>query len=188
MQQIRSLQNYFLVATPKLTGSFWQNAVVYLCDHSLGEGSMGIMVSHPLQDVTFDAITQELDISPTNHSQKPPILTGGPVEKNRGFILHDDGYTHESTLDLAPHVHLTATSDIVSKIANGTAPKNLNFCLGYAGWSPGQLEEEIADNSWLMMQAEPHILYKTPAKERHKACLAHLRVDPTRMAPTQGHA
>ena len=187
---IQTLQNYFLIATPAMAGSFWEDAVIYICEHDQHEGTMGIMINQPAQDVTFDEITKDMAIPSSKYNQAPIILTGGPVEVNRGFILHDDGYSHESTLDLAPHIHLTATTEIVGKIAQGKAPENLNFCLGYAGWDAGQLEDEIAENSWLMMEAEPDIMYKTPVTERHQACLARLGIDAdaSRMSAIAGHA
>lgn len=188
MGNIQTLQNYFLIATPAMAGSFWENAVIYICEHDQQDGTMGIMVSHPSKDITFDEITREMKIPTTKYNQDPIILMGGPVEANRGFILHDDGYSHESTLDLAPRIHLTATNEIVGKIAEGKAPANLNFCLGYAGWDAGQLEDEIAENSWLMMEADPEILYNTPITERHQACLQQLGIDPSRMSALSGHA
>lgn len=187
MSHVQSFKNYFLIATPALAETFWADGVIYICEHSNTEGTMGIMVSHPAPEVTFDEITRELDL-PKPKADRPIILAGGPVETGRGFVIHDDGYSHESTLDLAPHIHLTATTEIVSKIAEGTAPKNLNFCLGYAGWDAGQLEEEIAENSWLMLEADPEILYNTPATKRHQACLAKLGIDAARMSSIAGHA
>lgn len=193
MKCLTSLQNYFLVATPSLAGSFWQKAVIYMCEHDPDEGSMGIMVNNPLPDITFSHVVKGLNLppaanTPTAHGNEPIILTGGPVETNRGFVLHDEHYTHESTLHLAPHIHLTATADIVRHIAQGHATQNLNFCLGYAGWSAGQLEEEIAENSWLMLEADPEILYKTPTTERYQACLSRLGINPERISTIYGHA
>lgn len=184
---METLENYFLIATPALNDTFWADGVIYVCEHSKTEGSMGIMISHPSSDVTFDEVAQELNL-PEPRGDKPIILTGGPVETNRGFVIHDDGYHHESTVDLAPRIHLTATPEIVGKIAEGNAPKNLNFFLGYAGWDAGQLEEEIAENSWLMLEADPEILYNTPATRRHQACLDKLGIDASRMSAIAGHA
>ena len=184
---MESLQNYFLIATPALNDTFWAEGVVYVCEHSNTEGTLGIMVSHPSTEVTFDEVAKEMNL-PKPIGDQPIILNGGPVETNRGFVLHDDGYSHESTLDLGPRVHLTATTEILNKIAEGTAPKNLNFCLGYAGWDAGQLEEEIADNSWLMLEADPDILYNTPATKRYQACLDKLGIDAARMSMIAGHA
>ena len=184
---MENLTNYFLIATPLLHETYWAERVIYICQHSAVDGAMGMVINQPSTDITFNEVATELDIKPLQQNQ-PLILMGGPVESHRGFVLHDDGYHHDATLDLAPNVHLTATLDIVEKIANGTAPLNFNFCLGYAGWDAGQLEEEIAENNWLMLKACPDILYQTPATKRYQACLDQLGVDSARMSAVSGHA
>ena len=184
---MENLKNYFLIATPALHDTFWAEGVIYICQHDPIEGTMGMLINQPSTDITFNEVAKELDIKPLKSTQ-PLILTGGPVESHRGFVLHDEGYRHEDTLDLAPRVHLTATPEIVEKIADGTAPQNFNFCLGYAGWDAGQLEEEIAENNWLMLEADTQILYQTPATKRYQACLDKLGVDSARMSAISGHA
>ena len=186
---MQSLQNYFIIATPTLHDTFWADSVIYVCDYGHKEGALGFMISQPSTEITFNEVVKELEIPARDCSQNQPIiLNGGPLESHRGFVLHDDGYSHESTLHLAPRIHLTATTEIISKIAKGTAPKNFNFCLGYAGWDAGQLEEEIAENSWLMVEADPKILYNIPATKRHQACLDKLGIDRERISMVAGHA
>lgn len=181
------LENTLLVASPALMDTPWENTVIYICSHS-DEGTMGVVINRPLEDITFEEIAKDLEIPRSSIGHDPIIYSGGPVEVNRGFVLHDDGYQHESTMKLAPHINLSATSDIVGAIAQGTAPESLNFCLGYAGWSGGQLEQELVENSWLTLPADTDILYNTPAHKRHAACLKKLGIDLARISAPMGSA
>ena len=181
------LENTLLVATPTLNDTPWENTVIYICSHTAA-GTMGVVINRPLEDITFGEITSELEIPRSSTGGDPIIYSGGPVEINRGFVLHNDGYQHESTLQIAPHINLSATADIVSAIARGTAPKELNFCLGYAGWDGGQLEQELVENSWFTLTADTDILYKTPPEKRYEACLKKLGLDPSRLSVSHGRA
>ncbi len=184
---LTTLQNSLILATPNLRDSVWESAVIYICVHS-DEGTMGVVINQPLTDVNFKEIAKDLSIPQNSQSQDPTIFFGGPVEADRGFVLHDDGYNHETTMCLAPHIHLSSTSDIIREIAQGSAPSNMNLCLGYAGWSAGQLEQEIAENSWLTIDADTDIIYKTQPKKRYAACLQKMGIDPSRVAISFGHA
>lgn len=181
------LQNSLLVATPTLMDTPWENTVIYICAHG-DDGAMGIVINRPLDDISFAEITRELEIPQSSRGQNPIIYSGGPVEANRGFVLHGDGYNHETTMHIAPGMNLSATSDIVGAIAQGTAPTALNFCLGYAGWDGGQLEQELLENSWFSMPADTDIIYKTPPEDRYAACLKKMGLDPARMSAFAGHA
>ncbi len=181
------LQNTLLVASPALNDTPWENTVIYICSHS-EEGTMGVVINRPLEDITFTEITSELEIPRSSSAGDPVIFSGGPVEINRGFVLHNDGYQHESTMRIAPNINLSATSDIVTAIARGTAPEDLNFCLGYSGWDSGQLEQELVENSWFTLSADTDILYKTPPEQRHDACMKKLGLDPSRISVPHGSA
>jgi putative transcriptional regulator len=108
---------------------------------------------------------------------EPIVDRGGPVENTRGFVLHTGEYHLKNTIPLGPDIALSAQADIVSDIARGQGPRQLNFCLGYAGWAAGQLETELHTNSWLVVPADAHILFKTPAEERYMAATRKLGVD-----------
>ena len=186
-ETMSTFQNHLLVATPNLSGSDWQNAGIYMCSHT-EEGAMGVIINQPMDDVSFNEIAESMDVDLAPRVDEPIIFAGGPVEDNRGFVLHSEGYEHESTMDIGPHIKLSATADIVTAIAQGLGPRDLNFCLGYAGWSPGQLEQEIADNSWLVLPADLDVIFHIPAAQRYTSCLSKLGLDLGRMPASHGHA
>jgi len=181
------LENTLLIATPALMDSPWENAVIYICAHST-EGSMGVVINRPLEDIRFSEIARELEIPESSRSTNPIIYSGGPVEANRGFVLHADGYQHETTMNIAPNMNLSASVDIVGAIAQGTAPTELNFCLGYAGWDAGQLEQELIQNSWFTVSADHQIIYHTAPEKRYAACLKKIGLDPARITALFGRA
>ncbi len=172
---IHSLQGCFLVASSHLNRSRFEHSVIYICSHD-PKGAMGVTINQPSKEVTFDDIADSLGIEEmvTMKRNAPLIFNGGPVESNRGFIVHDMKYSIKTTVPVTPTVALSATSDIVNDIALGGGPANMNFCLGYAGWAAGQLEEEIAKDSWLIVPEDEEILFKTPFKDRYDACTAKL--------------
>lgn len=149
---------------------------------------MGVVINRPLEDVNFSEITRELEIPRNSSGGDPIIYSGGPVEANRGFVLHADGYQHKTTMNIAPNMNLSASVDIVGAIAQGTAPAELNFCLGYAGWDGGQLEQELIKNSWFTLPADHDIIYHTAPEKRYAACLKKLGIDPARITALIGNA
>lgn len=181
-----SLRNHFLIAMPGLQDPIFSRSLTYICDHS-EEGAMGIVVNQPME-ITFGDIFAQLEL--IDHAQLggKPVLSGGPVNTERGFVLHKDTGNWESTMHITPDVHLTASRDIVNAIAENNGPANALFALGYAGWSAGQLEEEIAANSWLTMPADSSIIFDVPVDERWAAAARQLGVDIHLMSATAGHA
>lgn len=177
-QVITHLQNHFLVATPKLDDTEFEKSVVYVCTHNGAEGAMGMVVNHPLDDVSFDEIADSMGVEELGAGTMPIIYNGGPVAEDHGFVIHSDDYVHENTLMVGGHVSLSASADIVMAIAGGRGPHQVNFCLGYAGWEPGQLEEEIAGNSWLVMPATEMVLFNLPPEKRYEACIGGLGLTP----------
>jgi putative transcriptional regulator len=177
---ITNLQNHLLVATAALNGTFFERAVVYMA-HQAAEGAMGFVINQPLPSVQFDDILKSMGIedllmhgrenpgSPPSLITLPTVFRGGPVELNRGFVLHSPDYRMDSSIPLAPNVNLSAQVDIVGDIARGKGPRKTNFCLGYSGWSPGQLEAELHTNSWLIVPATEDILFNTPPEFRYDA-------------------
>lgn len=181
-----SLRNHFLIAMPGLQDPIFSRSLTYICDHS-EQGAMGIVVNQPM-DITLGDIFAQLEL--IDHAQLGgrAVLSGGPVNTERGFVLHKDAGNWESTMHIAPDVHLTASRDIVCDIAENGGPHNSLFALGYAGWSPGQLEEELAANSWLTIPADSAIIFDVPIEERWSAAAKQLGVDINLVSATAGHA
>lgn len=170
-QVITSLKHHFLVSMPSLEDGVFTKSVVYICNHDVHEGAMGVVINHPMEDVTFDEIAMSMGHKQDIIVRNPTIFEGGPVEHNRGFIVHSDDYSHEDSLPVGGKVILSANAEIVTDIASGKGPRHMNFCLGYAGWNPGQMEDEIARGDWLIMPADEDILFTIPIAERYTACM-----------------
>lgn len=174
---ITNLRNHLLVATSELNGTFFERAVIYIANQG-EEGSMGFVINQPLPRVNFTDIARSMGIeeilansraNPISHSSMPIIYRGGPVENTRGFVLHSPEYHLDSTIALTSEIALSAQSDIVTDMARGNGPRLANFCLGYAGWTSGQLETELHSNSWLITPATSDLLFKVPPAERYNA-------------------
>lgn len=170
---INNLRNHLLVATRALNGTFFERAVIYMVNQG-PEGAMGFVINQPLPTVRFEDIARSIGIESmllANQDARPfampQVLRGGPVENNRGFVLHSPDYQLKSSIFLSPQVRLSAQTDIVTDIAKGTGPQQATFCLGYAGWGPGQLEAELHTDSWLVLPAQTDILFQTPATDRY---------------------
>ncbi len=169
---ISSLQDHLLVSTSSLNSTFFEETVIYVCNHSAENGAMGLVINKPLEGVSFKQIIDDMGLARGLMGDEGPIIfNGGPVEKNRGFVLHSPDYSHPSTIRITDEICLSATADIVSAIASGHGPEDAHFSLGYAGWAPGQLEKEIADNSWMIVPADRELLFDIPTYERYDASL-----------------
>lgn len=174
---ITNLRNHLLVATSELNGSFFERAVIYIANQG-PEGCMGFVINQPLPRVNFTDIARSMGIeeilaagrdNPITHRSMPVIYRGGPVENTRGFVLHTPDYILDATIALTPEIALSAQSDIVTDMARGNGPRHANFCLGYAGWSTGQLEQELHSNAWLVTPATTDLLFHIPPAERYNA-------------------
>ena len=181
-----SLRNHFLIAMPGLIDPLFSKSVTYICDHN-ENGAMGIVINQPL-NITLADVFNQLELEDIGGLGVNPVLAGGPVNIQRGFVLHRDIGEWESTMPITPDVHLTASRDIVVAIANNNGPKNAQFALGYAGWSAGQLEDEISANSWLTLPADCSIIFDVPIEERWAAASKHLGIDLNLISATAGHA
>jgi len=181
-----SLRDHFLIAMPGLTDPLFSRSVTYICDHS-EQGAMGIVLNQPL-DMKLGDVFEQLAIDYQSVLGDYPVLAGGPVNMQRGFVLHRDQGTWESTLRITSEISLTASRDIVSAIAQKQGPKHAQFALGYAGWSPGQLEEELSANAWLLVPADTRIIFDTPIEERWAATAKQLGVDLNLISSSIGHA
>ncbi|MBP0465032.1 YqgE/AlgH family protein [Roseomonas sp. PWR1] len=181
------LAGHLLIAMPGMQDPRFDHTVVCLCAHS-SEGAMGLIVNRPLAGLAFDDLLRQLEIEPTPPQRRIRMVSGGPVEGGRGFVLHSDDWTAEGSMPVVPGLALTASLDILKAIAAGGGPKAGVLALGYAGWSPGQLEEEIQRNSWLSVPADEGLVFGDDTTRTWDAALAKLRVDPALLSAAAGHA
>lgn len=180
-------KNHFLVAMPNLIDTFFYHSVVYLCEHD-ENGAMGIIINRPTK-IQLTELLGHLHID--NHSewvQSRTVLFGGPVKKDQGMVLHDGGEHWKSTLGIDENLFLTTSSDILPDLGSSKGPRNALVTLGYAGWGEGQLEQEMAENSWLTVPANHQLLFDTPADERWEASAKLLGIDIHLMTNNAGHA
>ena len=186
--ELGSLRGQFLIAMPGMSDPAFAQSVTYICEH--GEsGAMGLIINLPM-DLNVDEIYRQLELPTDHESAERPVLAGGPVSVERGFVLHParDQSQWQSTLAVSGDIGLTASRDILEALAQGDGPDEYLIALGYAGWDAGQLEQEIADNAWLTVPADHRILFHTPIEQRWNAAARHLGVDLNLMSQTAGHA
>jgi len=187
MRESQYLTNNFLIAMPGLEDPNFFHAVTYICEHN-DEGALGLVINRPL-DMQLGEILQHVqveDIQP--EARQIPVYLGGPVQQDRGFVLHDPLGDWEATLRVTDRIGITSSLDILAAIARNEGPERALITLGYAGWGAGQLEQEMAGNAWLNGPADPDILFGTPDEERWKAAAASLGVDLDLLSGEAGHA
>lgn len=177
-----------LIAMPGMGDPRFAHALVYLCAHS-AEGTMGLIVNKPTTDLRMRDLLEHLSITPGPAIRNLPVHFGGPVEHGRGFVLHDDGYRSDlATLNVRRGFGMTATLDILEDLAEGRGPERAILALGYAGWGPGQLEQELAQNGWLTCEADSDLVFSTPDAGKWEAALARLGVSPLMLSQEAGRA
>ncbi len=189
------LDGQMLVATPTMEDERFSRSVIYVCAHS-SEGAMGIIVNQPARNISFPDLLVKLDVIPAaDLITLPPraggvkVLKGGPVETERGFVLHSaDFFIENSTLSIDRGICLTATLDILKAIARGTGPESAILALGYAGWAPGQLETEIHHNGWLHCTPDPELLFGTDIDTKYAKALQKIGIRPGMLSSEVGHA
>lgn len=179
-----NLRDHFLVASPYLQDPRFHGAVVYLCEHS-DEGALGLTVNRPL-DIHLGEILEQLDLD--GGELDLPVFSGGPVQPERGFVLHTPDSEWQHTATVSPSVQLTTSRDILEAIGIGEGPETFLVCLGYAGWDSGQLEDELSSNAWLTCPATQELLLGTPWEQRYEAVLRHMGVDLKQLSESVGHA
>ncbi|MCB1705808.1 MAG: YqgE/AlgH family protein [Halioglobus sp.] len=181
------LRDHFLLAMPCLTEGIFSQSITYICEH--GEsGAMGIVINRPL-DLSVSEIFEHLQIETSGNFSSEPVMAGGPVQMDHGFVLHrycDRSW--EASLKITPEITLTTSRDILRAIAAGEGPRDHLIALGYAGWSAGQLEQELADNSWLTLPGSSDIIFSTPCDQRLDAAAARLGIDMNLISGQAGHA
>lgn len=181
------LNEQLLIAMPSLLDTLFERSVSLVCQHD-ADGAMGLVLNQG-SDFTLGALFDQLDLTCENPSTRSvPVLTGGPVQPERGFVLHQDGGTWESSLHLSNGLTVSTSRDILQALAAGNGPEQYIVLLGYSGWSAGQLEQEIAENSWLSAPASNAIIFQAPLEQRWRAAAQLLGVDLSLMAAQAGHA
>jgi len=182
-----NLTGHFLIAMPSLNDSFFNQAVTYICEHDEA-GSFGLIINQQT-DINLKQVIKEMKIeSGAAYDKEQSIFIGGPVDQGRGFILHRPTGNWSSSLIVNDNVALTTSKDILQAIANNEGPEDCIVALGYAGWAAGQLEQEMADNTWLSCPADEQIIFNTPVEERWKAAAKLIGVDLSLMSNDAGHA
>ncbi|TFW33998.1 YqgE/AlgH family protein [Massilia horti] len=185
-----NLANHFLIAMPSMQDPIFGGTVVYICEHN-DKGVLGVVINKPTDmtmDVLFDRIDLKLADGLKSRVGSEPIMFGGPVQDDRGFVLHSPGGRYSSSLSVTDEVAFTTSIDVLEAVAAGGGPQRMLVSIGYAGWSPGQLEEEIARNGWLTVGANAHVLFDLPIEERYNAAIKLLGIDPLMLASEAGHA
>ncbi len=186
MQSV-NLTQHFLIAMPAMADPNFSKTLTFICEHN-EQGALGVVVNRPI-DLTLHALLEQVAITPQSEACRHLLVHyGGPVQTDRGFVLHAPAGTWQSTLAVGEGLGLTTSRDILQAVARGAGPLNLLVTLGYAGWAPGQLEHELAQNAWLTVHADPRILFKTPAAERYDASLKLLGIDLAMLSDDAGHA
>ena len=182
---LSSLQHQLLLAMPNQAGTYFGNTLTYICDHN-DEGALGLMLNRPT-DITLTEFLLQFDCA-TNVAADLVVLEGGPVQQERGFVLHSTDVQTTGSTPIGNDLLLTASREILEIIGTGDGPKHFMVALGYAGWGEGQLEHELANNAWLTVPASNEILFDTPFDQRIDSAAKSLGIDFQLMSPHLGHA
>ena len=182
-----NLTHHFLIAMPNMADPYFSRTLTYICEHN-DQGALGLVVNRPI-DMTLQALFERLSLKLRDSaSAGAPIYFGGPVQTDRGFVLHAPAGNWQSTLRVGNAIGLTTSKDILEAVGRGEGPARLLVTLGYAGWSPGQLEHELSQNAWLTVEARDAIIFDMPAEERLPAAMELLGLDYARLQDEAGHA
>ncbi len=185
-----NLANHFLIAMPFMQDPVFGGAVVYICEHN-ENGVLGVVINKPT-DMTMQGLFERIDLNLDAALRAPivnePIMFGGPVQDDRGFVLHTPGAHYSSSLIVTDQIAFTTSIDVLEAVAAGDGPQRLLVSIGYSGWSPGQLEEEIGRNGWLTVSADPRVMFDVPIEQRYKAAIKLLGIDPMMLTSEAGHA
>jgi putative transcriptional regulator len=188
-----NLTNQFLIAMPGMSSGTFAGSVVYLCEHS-EKGALGLVINKPI-DITLKSLFEKVDLSlDRDDLAELPVYFGGPVQTERGFVLHEPltdesgDSPYNSSLRIAGGLEMTTSKDVLEAISSGAGPKKVLVTLGYSGWAAGQLEEEISQNGWINVAAEPGIIFDTPVGQRYDKALSLLGIDAGMLSSDAGHA
>ena len=188
-----NLTNHFLIAMPGLSDELFGRSVVFMCEHS-ERGALGLVINKP-SDILLPRLFEKVDL-PLGREDlaNQPVFQGGPVQTERGFVLHDaidagEGDTvYASTLSIPGGLEMTTSRDVLEAMSSGAGPRRVFVTLGYASWGQGQLESEITENSWLTVEADPSVIFDAPVEQRYERAMALLGLQPWMLSPDAGHA
>jgi putative transcriptional regulator len=182
-----SLSNHLLIAMPGMADPNFSTTVTLICEHN-ANGALGIVINRPMH-INVGGLLQQLDLSTTDgRIADAPVLNGGPVAPDRGFVLHRPCGSFDSSVRVSADIQLTLSRDVLDAIAAGKGPQSSLVALGYAGWDSGQLEQEILDNTWLTVPGSPEIIFDIPFGERWRVAANALGIDISQISPHAGHA
>ncbi|MDC9594679.1 YqgE/AlgH family protein [Xenorhabdus sp. IM139775] len=186
-----NLQHHFLIAMPSLSDPYFNHSVVYIYEHDQN-GAMGLIINKPIAQVSIQSILQKLDITPKDRDDtinlNRPVMAGGPLSEEHGFILHTPQSGFGSSIQISEHTMITTSKDMLEALGTPRQPENVLMTLGCSSWETGQLEKEIMENSWLTVNAEPSIIFNTPITARWREAASLLGINISNLASQAGHA
>jgi len=188
IEGLNFLEGKLLIALPGMSDPRFEKSVIFMCAHS-ADGAMGLIINKPIEGLGFRELIQNLDIRVTSNAPDSPVLFGGPVDTGRGFVLHSSEYVSaNATMPVTKDFSLTATLDILKAMAEGEGPEQSVFMLGYAGWGPGQIENEIRLNGWVHCDADSKIVFEMNMDSKWSAALRKLGIDLSLLSTNAGRA
>lgn len=186
-----NLQHHFLIAMPALRDPIFRRAVVYVCEHN-DSGAMGIIINKPFDNLKVEEILTRLKINPEPRDRAvrldKPVMLGGPLAEDRGFILHTPAAIFDSSIRISDRTIITTSRDVLETLGTSKQPPDILVTLGYSSWEKGQLEQEMLDNTWLTAPADLNILFKTPIADRWREAARLIGIDILTLAGVAGHA
>jgi putative transcriptional regulator len=181
-----NLTQHFLIAMPSMADPHFAKSLTYVCEHN-EQGALGVVVNRPIE-MNLHSLLEQVSIAPEKEEFKSvAVHFGGPVQVDRGFVLHTPVGDWQATLAVNSDIGLTTSKDILEAVARGEGPRQMLVTLGYAGWAPGQLEHELAQNAWLTVQAKSEVIFDLPAEERLNAAMRLLGIDFAKLSEVAGH-
>jgi putative transcriptional regulator len=186
-EHAQNFGNHLLIALPSLQDSYFERSVTLICQHD-DDGAMGVVINRP-SDYTVGEVLQQMGVTCSNHELKAQlVLNGGPVHPERGFVVHDGDKAWDSTLSIGDGLFLTTSRDVMEAMARGEGPPQALVALGCAGWGAGQLEQELTDDSWLLVPNRQDVLFELPMAQRWQAAAGSIGIDLLNHASHSGHA
>jgi putative transcriptional regulator len=186
MQSV-NLTHHFLIAMPNMADPHFSKTLTYICEHN-EQGALGLVINRPIEMTLAKLLDQVSIPAASGQCELIQVHYGGPVQTDRGFVLHGPPGNWQSTLSISSEIGLTTSKDILQAVARGEGPRQMLVTLGYAGWAPGQLEHELAQNAWLTVEARDDVLFEMPPAQRLLAAMEMLGVDYATLSESAGHA
>ncbi|MEQ1661757.1 MAG: YqgE/AlgH family protein [Thiobacillus sp.] len=178
--------HHFLIAMPGMVDPNFNGTLTYICDHG-SQGALGVVINRPL-DLDLSMLFEQIGLPLPERLHRKTVYFGGPVQTERGFVLHSPPLTYSSTLTVQDAISLTTSKDVLEAVSQGAGPDKFMVSLGYAGWAAGQLEEEVKQNAWLSVEADPQVIFDLAPEARLPAAMRLLGIDFTNLSEEAGHA